>query len=122
MRRAVRIRLRHPPYSPRFPRSLRETRKYCACSRIFFDLRAPEKRRFGRQQLTYARFSLSRTEPVPFSPSPAKRDAFARTSPFSEEIRLSLSARMTLENWGKSLASPAQQSEHPSEPLRLEEI
>jgi hypothetical protein len=29
---------------------------YCACSRIFFDLRAPEKLRFGRQQPIYGRF------------------------------------------------------------------
>src|SRR5260370_26450397 len=33
---------------------------------IFFDLRAPEKLGFGRQQPNYARFSLSRAEPVPF--------------------------------------------------------
>jgi hypothetical protein len=30
-------------------------------------LRAPENLSFGRQQLTNARFSLSRTEPVPFA-------------------------------------------------------
>jgi hypothetical protein len=42
-----------------------EKSKYCACSRVFFDLRAPEKLSFGRQQLIYARFSLLRFEPVP---------------------------------------------------------
>jgi hypothetical protein len=35
-------------------------------SRIFCDLRAPEKLRIGSQQLIYGRFSLSRIEPVPF--------------------------------------------------------
>jgi hypothetical protein len=32
---------------------------------MFFDPRAPEKLRFGRQQPIYARFSLSRIKPVP---------------------------------------------------------
>ena len=59
------------------------------------------------------------SEPVPLRTIVCQRKAFARTSPFSEEIRLSFSARTTLENWGKSLASCAQQSEHPGEPLRL---
>jgi len=54
-----------------------------------FDERAPENLRFGRQQLTNARFSLSRTEPVPFAPLSAEK-AFAETS-------LSLSARIDLE-------------------------
>ena len=35
-----------------------------------FDLRAPEKLTFSSQQLIYARFSLSRTEPVPFGQFP----------------------------------------------------
>jgi hypothetical protein len=47
--------------------SLSENRKYRARSRIFFDLRAPEKLRSGRQPLIYARFSPSRIEPVPFA-------------------------------------------------------
>jgi len=38
---AVSLALRSPP----------ENRKCCACSRIFLDLKAPEKRRFDRQQL-----------------------------------------------------------------------
>jgi len=54
-----------------------------------FDERAPENLRFGRQQLTNARFSLSRTEPMPFAPLSAEK-AFAETS-------LSLSARIDLE-------------------------
>ena len=57
-----------PPSSPRFSRSLRETRKHCACSRNFFDLRAPERLGFDHQRPIYARFSLSRIEPVPFRP------------------------------------------------------
>src|SRR5713226_8872507 len=69
---AVRIHLA-PPRSPRFSGSLRKNRKYCACSRSLFDLRAPEKLTFGRQLLIYARFSLSRTEPVPFAPSFSKK-------------------------------------------------
>jgi hypothetical protein len=36
-------------------------------ARIFFDLRAPERLRFGRQHVTYARFSPSRIEPVPLN-------------------------------------------------------
>jgi len=36
----------------------------------FLELRAPEKLRFGRQRLIYARFSLSRIEPVPYSQFP----------------------------------------------------
>src|ERR1700692_3230142 len=50
--------------SLQFPGSLRKDRKYCACSRGF-DLRAPENLCFGEQDLIHARFSLSRTEPVP---------------------------------------------------------
>src|SRR5260370_24756517 len=65
-RLSVRIRLA-PPTSPRFSRSLQETRKYCACWRIFFELVAPEMPRFGRRQLIYGRFSLSGIEPVPFA-------------------------------------------------------
>src|ERR1700687_2142336 len=52
--------------SLQFPRSLRKDRKYCACSQGF-DLRAPENLCFGEQELIHARFSLSRTEPVPFT-------------------------------------------------------
>jgi hypothetical protein len=59
-----------------------------------FDLRAPENLIFGHQQLIYARFSLSRIEPVPLRTIVWQKNAFARTSPFTEEIRLSLSARM----------------------------
>ena len=51
----------------------RKDRKYRACSRTLSDLRAPEKLRFGRRQLIYARFSLSRIEPVPFAPSQPER-------------------------------------------------
>ena len=82
-----------PPSSPRFPRSLPKTRKYCACSRIFFPKRGPERLGFGRQQLIYARFSLSRIEPVPFRAILRQK---TRASPFSEEIRLFLFARTTL--------------------------
>jgi len=35
--------------------------------RILFDLREPANLSFGGQQLICARFSLSRTEPVPFA-------------------------------------------------------
>jgi len=42
-----------------------EKSKYSPRPRLLFDLRAPEKLRFGRQYLTYARFSLSRSEAVP---------------------------------------------------------
>src|ERR1039457_2555351 len=56
-----------PPNSPQFSRSLRRNRKYCAYSRTLFDLRAPENLSFGRPQVINARFSLSRTEPVPFA-------------------------------------------------------
>ena len=39
----------------------------------FLDARGPEKLRWGRQRLASARFSPSRTEPVPFSlPSSAE--------------------------------------------------
>lgn len=34
---------------------------------ILFELRAPENLRLGRQQQTYARFSLSRIELMPYS-------------------------------------------------------
>jgi hypothetical protein len=64
--RAFRIRLRHPPSSPLLSHSRKKTGESCACSRVFSDLRAPEKLRFGRQHLIYARFSLSSIEPVPF--------------------------------------------------------
>jgi hypothetical protein len=47
----------------------RKTRWAIACSRIFFNMRAPEKLSFSRPQVIYARFSLSRIEPVPFAPS-----------------------------------------------------
>jgi hypothetical protein len=58
-----------PPPSPRFPRSLRKHRKYRAGSRTFFDLRAPERFRFGPWQRISAGFSRSRIEPVPFAPA-----------------------------------------------------
>ena len=54
-----------PANQSAFPHNLRKNRKYCARSRSFFDLRVPEKLRFGQQQLIYARFSLLRIEPVP---------------------------------------------------------
>jgi len=43
-----------------------------------FDFRARENLRFGRQQLIYARFSLSRTDPVPFAAvyTPVALDVF----------------------------------------------
>jgi hypothetical protein len=40
-----------PPASLRFSRSLQRSRKYSACSRILFDLRAPEELSFSREQL-----------------------------------------------------------------------
>src|SRR5208282_7853 len=46
-------------------RSLEKNRKYCACSRSLFDLRASENLSFGQQQLIIARFSLSRIEAAP---------------------------------------------------------
>ncbi len=80
----LRVRIDYaPPSSPRFSRSLRINRKYRARSRSLFDLRAPENLRFGRLQLILARFSLSRTEPVPF-PHRLRKERFARTSPFGE--------------------------------------
>src|ERR1039458_3556788 len=39
-----------PPHSPRFSRSLRKNRKYCARSRRLFDVGAPEKLRLCRQK------------------------------------------------------------------------
>jgi hypothetical protein len=69
-----------------------ENRKYRACSRRFFNLRAPENLRFGKLRLVYARFSLLSTEPVPFRRFVCqKKNAFARTSPFTQEIRIYLS-------------------------------
>jgi hypothetical protein len=67
-----------PPPSPRFSRSLRKIRESCARSRIFSDLRAPEKIRFGHQQPIYARFSLLRIEPVPLARRAASRDPIFR--------------------------------------------
>src|SRR5260370_27941899 len=66
-----------------------KSRKQCACSRIFLWMRRPEKCRFGRQQLNYARFSLSRIEPVP-DRAIVCQNALARGVAFSEEIRLFL--------------------------------
>ena len=54
-----------PPFSPRFSGSLRKYRKYRACWRIVFDLRAPERLRFGPRQRILCLFSPSRIEPVP---------------------------------------------------------
>lgn len=42
----------------------------CVCSRISFDLRAPEKLRIGVEQPDSAQFSLSRTAKVPFEHRP----------------------------------------------------
>jgi hypothetical protein len=50
----------------------------------FLDLRAPEKLRFARQQRIFARFSLSRIEPVPLRTVLCQK-AFASTSPFRED-------------------------------------
>ena len=46
---------------------------YCACSRISFDLRAPEKLRFGSEQPLFGLISPSEARSVPFAALSAKR-------------------------------------------------
>jgi hypothetical protein len=82
-----------PPSSPQFSRSLRKTQKYCACPRVFFDLRAPETLKFGRQQLTYADSLYRESSRCPFATSSTKRthspehrlSAMKLASPFPRE-------------------------------------
>ena len=52
----------------------------------FLDPRAPEKLRFSRQQLIYARFSRSRTEPVPLSGHHLLKGFFAYISRFASGL------------------------------------
>src|SRR5713101_3675565 len=67
----------NPPSNPAGALSFVESAPSCHWLGHLFDLRAPEKLRFGRLQLIYARFSPSGIEPVPFArvlpkkPSPA---------------------------------------------------